>query len=180
MILRHDGNEELARKDWNAAKRNEHFFDVEFASCPRGHLLHAKCLQKAMIGGLRCPAPDCMEQIFLPRVTRETPEDDDICCGRTDQNEEEDALHAASDLTIHSSSLEARAYEQNNEGNATRAVFSENSLKMCPMCCAGPLFNQECSDMTAHHGQCSMKALKVKTKLCRQSTKPHQFVTLRG
>eukprot|EP01083_Nonionella_stella_P026216 72133_1 len=40
------------------------------------------------------------------------------------------------------------------------SVFSNEELKMCPMCCSGPLFNQECSDMSAHHGQCSVKALR--------------------
>jgi hypothetical protein len=27
-------------------------------------------------------------------------------------------------------------------------------LRMCPVCCAGPLLNEACSDLRAHHGQC--------------------------
>jgi len=27
-------------------------------------------------------------------------------------------------------------------------------MKMCPVCCAGPLLNESCSDLRAHHGQC--------------------------
>lgn len=31
---------------------------------------------------------------------------------------------------------------------------------MCPACCAGPLFNENCTDMRAHHGQCTVVALR--------------------
>jgi len=153
------GGEEVARKCWNEARKKEIYIQQDFASCARGHLLHARCLQEALVTGSRCPAPGCMEQLFLPKVTREINDDDDTCCGGGGDNHEMEALRAASELTGHSALLAARVAEGVADNNITDEALSRNDLKMCPMCCAGPLFNQECSDMSAHHGQCSVRAL---------------------
>ena len=162
LVLDNYGNEEQARIEWYMAKKDQ-FDEQEFASCARGHLLHARCFQQALFAGSRCPAPGCMEQLFLPTVSRlRTNDDDDTCCGENNQRniEQAKALHTASEFTGQTVP-DARAITENN---TLTEVFNNQTLKMCPMCCSGPLFNQECSDMNAHHGQCSMRALKGKDK----------------
>ncbi len=155
LVLSFDGDVERAKKAWNESTKDEQ--TIQYASCARGHLLHARCLQQAMITGSRCPAPGCMEQLYFPRVTKEKNGNDDTCCSGGDggNTDEEALLRAESDFTSHSARVERRT----DDGSETRTAFRDDALKMCPMCCSGPLYNKECSDMSTHHGQCSVQAL---------------------
>mmetsp|Transcript_6821 Transcript_6821/g.7741 ORF Transcript_6821/g.7741 Transcript_6821/m.7741 type:complete len:1566 (+) Transcript_6821:194-4891(+) len=159
-LILSDG-EMLAKTAWDEAENYNENKTPEFASCVRGHLLHSRCFQEALLSGSRCPAPGCVEPLFLPPVTRVNT-DDDTCCGGARKDEVEvKAIQAASELAGHSALLGARAAEDVEETSQNRSVFGENELRMCPMCCAGPLINNNCTDMSTHHGQCALRALKA-------------------
>ena len=48
----------------------------------------------------------------------------------------------------------AAAAEGVASGDAPQRELGGHRLRMCPAGCAGPLLNEHCSDMRAHHGQC--------------------------
>lgn len=168
VVLLCEGDEVAARSAWKEAKRvfsseegADFGDDVEkgsFASCARGHLLHARCLQGALLAGRCCPAAGCMEPLWVPSVTRTRNDDDDTCCAQAGGLAEAEALQAASELAGHAAIVAAR---EDGSGRRERdfTLAGLRELKMCPVCCAGPLFNENCSDMQAHHGECSTSAL---------------------
>eukprot|EP00980_Cylindrotheca_fusiformis_P018185 scaffold5887_cov122-Cylindrotheca_fusiformis.AAC.14 len=121
-----------------------------FASCVKGHLLHARCFQEALLGGQCCPVPGCHEPLWVPQVRR-LRRDEETCC----RNEGKDADDEASDFELGGGEAVARARQ--DHGNVSYPISQE--LKMCPTCCSGPLFNSNCNDMQAHHGQCAHGAL---------------------
>lgn len=168
VFLFFGGDEFAARKAWREAtqkttpphaKGGED--DVPFASCARGHLLHSRCLQGALLEGRHCPAPGCMEPLWVPSVTRTGNGDDDAtCCGEgSDVDAESEALQAASELAGHAALVAARASEGIEMADREFSLAGLRELKMCPVCCFGPLFNENCSDMMTHHGECSIVAL---------------------
>jgi len=165
LFLNFSGDERLARKAWKDAADQCSEQDI-FPSCARGHVFHARCFQEALVSGSRCPAPGCTEQLFFPSVTR-VRNDDDSCCASRNNTEEMAALQVASELSGHAELLEARNTEGViAAGSRDLTLSGINNLKMCPVCCAGPLFNQECSDMQAHHGQCAVAALRNDSRNC--------------
>lgn len=157
LLLSFGGDEVAAQRAWDNAKDLSLDEDEQnFASCVRGHIFHARCMQGLIIDGKCCPVDGCNERLFLPSVTRIN-DDDETCCGgtRNESEGEDEALQAALDFAGHSAVMEDRVAE-----GATIATSSgTDQLKMCPNCFAGPLFNKECSDMEAHHGQCVERAL---------------------
>lgn len=135
-----------ARTAWEDCKVDEPYEPSvsKFASCVKGHLLHARCFQEALLGGKCCPVVGCNEPLWVPKVRR-LKSDVDTCCddGETTGNDGE---------TIELAGAEAVARAREEHGDVTYPI--ELELKMCPSCCSGPLFNQNCNDMKAHHGQC--------------------------
>lgn len=133
-----------AEAAWEAAKRPAEE-SVLYPSCIRGHFLHARCFQGCLAAGSGCPV--CSESLFVPGVQQDLPAGDD-CCGRTAADAQEAQAQAAMrDVTA--------AVEQASSREAPVAIGgSGHELRMCPLCCAGPLLNEHCSDMDAHHGQC--------------------------
>jgi len=117
-----------------------------------------------LIAGRSCPAPGCTEPLWVPRVKREADDADETCCrgGSEDSNAEAEALQAAAELAGHAALVSTRASEGGQPVEDFRSA-GLNALKMCPACCAGPLFNDNCADMRAHHGQCSVLALRGST-----------------
>lgn len=130
---------------------------VSFASCARGHLLHARCLQGALLAGRCCPAPGCTEPLWVPRVRQQRTEEEDACCGGENNTGETqavaEALRTANELAGHAELVSARHADRREEVPFSSAGLGD--MKMCPICCAGPLFNNNCSDMQTHHGECS-------------------------
>jgi len=135
----------------------------DFASCVRGHLLHAHCFQRALLEGAGCPA--CPEPLFVPRVERTDRADDDC-----HQDVVEDGGHASSETrttTAAAGALQAaRAVEGeaatmiapssedgNDSGRTSIRSVTGRQLRMCPACCAGPLINENCSDMRVRQVQ---------------------------
>jgi len=160
LVLAAGGDGINARNLWNDATNMSEHKEHDFASCVRGHLLHARCLQDIMLAGSRCPAPGCMEQMFLPGVTPICGNDDTTCCGRQTNSAEIEALQAVSELAGHEALLKAQAVGLHNSPAQELRTLGDHELKMCPVCFAGPLFNEECSDMEAHHGHCAVMALR--------------------
>jgi len=159
------GNEIDARKKWDAARRGVGGGNVSsngdkaddvgcFASCARGHLLHARCFQDALLAGRCCPAPTCTEPLWVPKV-RQLQRDDETCCGGNASTEDRTAETELVDF-----SAVARAAEEAEDTlNEQNSISGLGELKMCPACCSGPIFNQDCADMMSHHGQCSVAAV---------------------
>jgi len=150
------GSEETARAAWDEAGAGD---AMTFASCVRGHLLHARCFQGRLLAGRGCPV--CTEPLFVPRVQRTRVEGDDACCGAAAGDADvAAALGAAQEVEV--------AATQQAEGSPTgsgaaaapdeveRHSGGRLQMKMCPVCCAGPLLNENCSDLRSHHGQCPM------------------------
>lgn len=157
LLLSFGGDKVAAQKAWDNGKKLSLAEDEQnFASCVKGHVFHARCLTGLMLDGKCCPVDGCNERLFLPSVTRVN-NDDETCCGgaSNDSGAEDEALQAALDFAGHSSTYEDRIAE----GATVATSTGTDQLKMCPNCFAGPLFNRECSDMAAHHGQCVERAL---------------------
>jgi len=141
------GDAEKARAEWNKAKveagESSESTAAMFASCVRGHYFHARCFQGFLIAGKSCPA--CQEALFVPGVQRTGQNEEDDCCGCTaEPAEAEQALRAAEEFGQQAGSM---------IGLETSAI-NGHTLKMCPACNAGPLFNENCSDLAGHHGEC--------------------------
>ena len=116
-----------------------------FASCLHGHVLHARCLQGALVAGRGCPA--CGEPLFAPPVTLLA--EDTASCGAAAPPPEALGTEAA----------DAAASALSAEAGATRAAVPlamgvQENLRMCPACFRGPLVNDHCENMRTHHGQC--------------------------
>lgn len=150
------GNEADAKAAWASAKgTSEDANQVGFPSCLKGHLLHGRCFQGAILSGQSCPAPGCNEPLWQPQV-RLLRSSDGACCGQSGTERmavdgEELSRQMANARPSHEAAVEAN--------NIRSAVGGEIELKMCPCCFAGPLYNIECEDMARHHGQCSTAAL---------------------
>jgi hypothetical protein len=166
------GNLSDAKKAWAEAKRkgrdkNDLSDDNErasgFASCTRGHLLHARCFQGALLAGHNCPAPGCTEPLWVPKVRKER-RAEDACCGANANEQNAEAIRDLGELVGHSALLRAR-----NEATAAYGhditISGVKELKMCPVCYSGPLFNENCDDMEEHHGQCVVGAF-AETESC--------------
>ena len=65
LFLKCKGDEKVARQMWKEAKGGTHTIEAarRFASCAKGHPLHARCFQGALVSGQKCPAPDCSEPL---------------------------------------------------------------------------------------------------------------------
>jgi len=146
-----------------------------FASCVRGHLLHAHCFQGALIGGGRCPAPGCAEFLWAPPVERQraagAPADEDTCCGGGSVSgaaaDVSLALAAAAELETTPQESEASGGGESASRAAAQRVaenteVNKHKLKMCPSCFGGPILNENCSDLKAHHGQCPRCSQKIR------------------
>jgi hypothetical protein len=77
------------------------------------------------------------------------PADEDACGGRGAAADHEQALAAAlaaaDEFDTSASLLAAQVAE-------TFTTVNTRKLKMCPACFAGPILNENCSDLRAHHG----------------------------
>lgn len=149
------GSVEAAREAWDAV-------DVEddpqiFASCVRGHIMHARCFQGRLVAGSSCPC--CPELLFVPRVQRTRRGGDDCCGGDGEGAAAAAALGEAQAVEV------AAAQQASAEADDAAAADvvgrtvqgargNQLQMKMCPVCCSGPLLNENCSDLRAHHGQC--------------------------
>jgi len=149
------GSEDAARKIWADAKVSDET-SMTFASCVRGHLLHARCFQGRLLAGRGCPA--CSEPFFVPRVQRTRREGDDDCCGANADGAAAEALTGAEAAEVAASRQATATPSSDHATDAPEAVESAGGgqlhMKMCPVCCSGPLLNENCSDLRAHHGQC--------------------------
>lgn len=168
LALLHPDDEEEAKRAWDHAgpATEDIHGDIEsHASCIKGHLLHPKCFQTALLSGQRCPAPGCGELLWLPSIVRD---EEEVTCGGEDggsssaASSDTESIRAETDLSSHG---EGAAKGASNDGDNTDAneFFTEEELaaegcRMCPACCSGPFLNQHCSDMRTHHGQCSAMA----------------------
>ena len=168
VALLHPDNEEEAKRAWDHAGQatDDIHGDIEsYASCIKGHLLHPKCFQTALLSGQRCPAPGCDELLWLPSIVRD---EEEVTCGGEDggstsaASSDTESIRAETDLSSHG---EGAAKVASNDDHNTDAneFFTEEELaaegcRMCPACCSGPFLNQHCSDMRTHHGQCSAMA----------------------
>ncbi|CAJ1945909.1 unnamed protein product [Cylindrotheca closterium] len=143
-----------AKAAWNAAKSSNgnpsgtELLTSSYASCVKGHLLHARCLQEALIAGKKCPFLGCNEPLWAPKVKRLQP-DSDACCGGNSATTDV-AADDNNNNTVSGTEAVARARNENEEVD----YHMDRELKMCPACFSGPLLNQNCNDMEAHHGQC--------------------------
>jgi len=165
LVLLSGGDVEAARQTWAKARKDAPSKEklgrvLNFASCVRGHFLHARCLQGALLSGGTCPAVGCPEPLFVPRVKHMR--NDDTCCGGSTDDLAHDNSEEGEEVDLLRATQAARRREPGaevlNEENARAANLS--GLKMCPVCCSGPLVNKNCSDMKAHHGQCSRAAIR--------------------
>jgi len=158
------GNRIEARKAWDKAKskiKKDGYFSIEesdesFASCLRGHLLHARCFQGALLAGHKCPVAGCTESLWFPKVKYQQ-QDETTCCGGDIADDDASVMQDMNELVGHSELMEARGDTGNLDENDVEGLIE---LKMCPVCCSGPMFNTNCGDMMAHHGHCSVKAIK--------------------
>jgi len=155
--LLHQGDAGRARAAWAAAKpwaapgsALSAGSGGDFASCVRGHLLHARCFQGALLSGQGCPA--CAEPLFVPRVERTDRADDDCHAlaagadaGGSGGFGEAAALDAAQ--AVESEAVTNGAPSASGGGGAPLRSLGGKQLRMCPSCCAGPLLNENCSDM---------------------------------
>ena len=90
-------------------------------------------------------------------MTRVNNNDEDACRGESASDQAEAAaLAAASELPGHDALVSERATTSGEEDWSGAGL---RRLKMCPLCCAGPIFNENCADMSTHHGECMVKAL---------------------
>jgi hypothetical protein len=120
----------------------------QFSSCVKGHLLHARCFQEALLGGQCCPASGCNEPLWIPKIRR-LRRDDDACC--------ENGSETGGGIDVGAGNVEimgAEAVARARQEHGDVSYPMNQELKMCPSCCSGPLINQNCNDMEAHHGQC--------------------------
>ena len=150
------GDEAAARRSWAEAAPCASAAPAptgnNFASCLRGHFLHARCFQRALFEGNGCPA--CGEALWVPPVARRRgvgEGDGDECCAGTRDSDAEVALNAAADVE------DAAAAES---GGAPASVVGRG-MRMCPSCYAGPIENSHCNDLAAHHGQCPTCRSKI-------------------
>ncbi|CAK0910846.1 unnamed protein product [Prorocentrum cordatum] len=137
------GSEEAARKEWG----NDVADCSAFASCVRGHFLHARCFQGCLVSGKGCPA--CGEPPLVPAVAREV-QDDEACCQGARQDPEAEAVRLAQEA----GGVAAAGAEGLSDVTELQGGLGGVSPRMCPLCFAGPLYNPECADLQAHHGQC--------------------------
>eukprot|EP00931_Biecheleriopsis_adriatica_P020245 TRINITY_DN13598_c0_g1_i1.p1 TRINITY_DN13598_c0_g1~~TRINITY_DN13598_c0_g1_i1.p1 ORF type:complete len:1425 (+),score=288.78 TRINITY_DN13598_c0_g1_i1:78-4352(+) len=147
------GSEKAARDCWQQAS-GSNSSGVTFASCVRGHLLHARCFQGRLLGGRCCPV--CPEPLFVPRVQR-TRQDEQDCCGARSDHAAAEALEtvqATEAIAQQAGAVESDANAEVAPGEVTSMRGGMVQTKMCPVCCSGPLLNENCSDLRAHHGQC--------------------------
>jgi len=160
VLLLHGGDAAAARAAWAAAAPR--FFEppgASFASCVRGHLLHARCFQGALVGGTGCPA--CDEALWVPGVERVRDPGAGDDCGHDGGGE------ALADAFAAAGAVEEKAGKARAEGLSASSrdkmptVLDGKALKMCPACFAGPLYNTACADMRAHHGQCQKCSTKI-------------------
>eukprot|EP00957_Ditylum_brightwellii_P006519 493767-Ditylum_brightwellii.AAC.1 len=139
-----------------------------FASCARGHLMLAQYLQGVLLTGRCCPAVGCTETLWFPKVQHERDEKDNTCYGGGDGNgasdgaAEAEALCVANELAGHAALVAVQRVGTSQpvkvEEDLTLAGIQDPCI--CPECCSGPLFNNDCSDMLTHHGKCSTTALR--------------------
>ncbi len=98
--------------------------------------------------GSACPA--CAEPLWSPRVEKRRAPGEaaaaDDCGGHAGGGGEAAALAAAA-------AVEEAARAGGSGGSAAPTTVGGRQLKMCPSCCAGPLLNENCSDLRRHHGQ---------------------------
>ena len=145
----------------------------DFASCVRGHLLHAHCFQRALLEGAGCPA--CSEPLFVPRVQRTDRADDDC-----HHDVVEGGGHPSSEIrtTARSAAADALQAARAVEGEAAAMLASSSGIedgsdrtstqswegrrfRMCPACCAGPLYNENCSDMRVRQVQWVLRSFST-------------------
>ena len=165
IVLMSGGDELTAKREWAEAKKLSKLLkkpkddgSLNFASCVRGHFLHARCLQGALLSGGLCPAIGCNEPLCVPRVKLQ--HNDDSCCGGGASSGEEE--NRESEFQTAAESFIQHSQPDSTEGPDGEEITSAGlpNLKMCPACCSGPLINQNCSDMKAHHGECSRVAIR--------------------
>jgi len=167
LVLNFGGDVKKAKAVWDEASKEKASValneDCNFASCARGHLLHARCLQGALLSGQSCPCDGCNEPLYLPQIKDQ--QDETTCCSaRSDNNDgaELETLEAMAEIVDHTTG----SYNENQAGEGDFTSAGMRHLKMCPSCCAGPLLNTHCSDMRAHHGQCTTFALGDREGRC--------------
>jgi hypothetical protein len=139
------GSEIVARREWNAAEKVDRFFEPSGNSCVRGHFLHSHCFQSALISGKGCPS--CSEPLWVPKVERQRPADDEVACARDRGGDE--LLDALSRVELVEAAA-ARSFSEAGRG----AAISGHELRLCPICCSSPLYNENCADLKRHHGEC--------------------------
>ena len=166
FVLLFGGSMDEAKKAWyeamptngqSVASMNGDEIGGRFASCLRGHLLHARCLQRTLVSGQHCPAPGCTQQLWMPHVQPlpNEDEDDDACCSGGNSGHEAEALRTASELSGHITAVASNHGGLKDRSEVDSNLPGKNRLKMCPSCCSGPFANDYCSNMRSHHGECS-------------------------
>ena len=145
----------------------------DFASCVHGHLLHAHCFQRALLEGAGCPA--CPEPLFVPRVERTDRADDDchhdVVEGgghpssetrTTARSAAADALQAARAVESEAAAMLASSsgIEDGSDRTSTQS-WEGRRFRMCPACCAGPLYNENCSDMRVRQVQWVLRSFST-------------------
>ena len=167
VALLHPDDKEGAKKAWEHAgpATDDIHGDIEsYASCIKGHLIHPKCFQTALLSGQRCPAPGCGELLWLPSIVRD---EEEVTCGGEDggstsaTSSDTESVRVETNLSSHGEGAKgATSGGGNTDANEffTEEELAAEGCRMCPACCAGPFLNQHCSDMRTHHGQCSAMA----------------------
>ena len=158
LIRKYGGDAVAARKAWENAKNSNICGIIEsdsssFASCVRGHLLHSRCFQAALLAGQSCPAPGCAEPLWVPRVRRRRIGDDTTCCGSNGTNVAVDGDDGDENAGL-TTFINSRRTPEDDLSPSTL-----QGMKMCPLCYSGPFIHTKCSDMERHHGQCVRTAL---------------------
>ena len=131
-----------------------------FAPCLRcGGALDARCLAATLGAGAACAR--CGEPWFVPAPMRLDRGDDD--CGHDAPQlelgggadaDEPDVPPPLTDDERAFLERTANARAGQSASQSIGAALGGRELKACPMCGAGPLLNEHCSDLAAHNGQC--------------------------
>ena len=160
LALLHPEAKAMAKKIWDQS--GSICDDIPpFASCIRGHMIHARCFQTVLLSGMRCPAPGCNESFWLPSVNRD---DEHVSCGDSNASglaPEAESMHADTYISLKDEAAPASSESKSDESKDDAFTMEElmaEDCRMCPACCSGPFLNQHCSDMRTHHGQCAAMA----------------------
>lgn len=157
LVLHFGGNVAAAQDAWTAANVDSGSIEdaypdgpSAFASCVRGHPLHARCFQARLVGGQGCP---CGEAFFRTNVQAKGEAEADDCgsCGSGGSSAGE---RSVTSLQAALEGVSAASAVLDRSTSEAGAAVEGHTLRMCPCCFAGPLLNEHCGDLNQHHGDC--------------------------